>query len=112
MKISRTSSARMRAREVLAKREEHLGILFAALDQLEYAKSVIGTTVESILSLGMSKGELKNITGLSIKELNSYIAKSKEQESDESESIDTEVDAQDSSDDDHSQDNFEEHSEG
>ncbi|MDY3128151.1 MAG: hypothetical protein SOW59_08540 [Corynebacterium sp.] len=72
MKISRTATARAKARELFSQREEVLGYLLSAIERQEALNPVIGYALVALSELGITRTELTELSGLSsarIKEL-------------------------------------------
>lgn len=64
MKISRSATARAKARELFAQREEVLGYLLSAIERQQELDPVIGFALNQLAALNVSKTELSELTGL------------------------------------------------
>lgn len=64
MKISRTQTARAKARAMFAHREKVLGYLLSAIERQKEFDAVIGYTLAELDKLGVSRSELTELSGL------------------------------------------------
>lgn len=64
MKFSRTSTARTRAREVLARDEKALTYLLSAVERRAQAEAVMGLTLTHLEHQGRTRTELATLTGM------------------------------------------------